>query len=66
MTLSGVKEMISRNIRAKKQKVILATQGLRRLIRDHILMRIGGVKSANMMIQSMVPMALYGAVLAEH
>ena len=62
VTSSGVKEMISRNIKAKKQKVIPAAQGLRRLIRDPVLMRIGGVKSASVMIQAkLVPMALYGA-----
>ena len=62
VTSSGVKEMITRNIKAKKAKVIPAAQGLRRLIRNPVLMRIGGVKSASVMIQAkLVPMALYGA-----
>ena len=61
VTSSGLKGMIDRNIEEKRKKAIPIGQSLRKLIRDPTLMRIGGLKSACVMIQAkLVPTLLYG------
>ena len=61
VTSSGVKGMIDRNIEEKRKKSLPIAQSLRKLIRDPTLMRVGGLKSACVMIQAkLVPTLLYG------
>ena len=61
VTSSGVKGMIDRNIEEKRKKSMPISQESRKLIRDPKLIRIGGLKSACVMLQAkLIPTILYG------
>ena len=61
VTSSGVKGMIDKNIEEKRKKSMPISQESRKLIRDPKLIRIGGLKSACVMLQAkLIPTILYG------